>query len=258
MMRFPLTQPDAATAARLRRTHLLGLAAGQEFFLETQVAASQLLMIEGPWPTPGYLAVHGTTLTEWHLPPEAQPQARALWRTLRAELKLGSALCQSFDAPLLQLLLLEPRQLTPVAWLFRDRTPTELPALEFRPATQADRELIETLADDFFTSDEYEQLLPHKGLWLAFSQRQQPVGCGLIQPLGPLLADGPARDVGMVVAPDQRQRGYGAAIVAGMAHYCRQQGWEPQAGCALDNTGSRLALEKAGFWSRHLLLRAAF
>ena len=61
-------------------------------------------------------------------------------------------------------------------------------------------------------------------------------------------------DIGMVVGPEHRHRGYGSYIVAHLKSLCLSNGWRPICGCSIDNLGSQRTLERAGFASSHNLV----
>lgn len=56
--------------------------------------------------------------------------------------------------------------------------------------------------------------------------------------------DSPIADLGVLTLPDARGKGFGRAVVQAINHHARQQGYEPQYRCQLDNRAS-VALAKS-------------
>ena len=68
----------------------------------------------------------------------------------------------------------------------------------------------------------------------------------------------PYADVGMIVAVDQRRRGVGGHVLNLTKDFCYERGLQPICSCEAGNIGSRKAITKAGFVSRHRVLLVEF
>lgn len=65
-------------------------------------------------------------------------------------------------------------------------------------------------------------------------------------------------DLGVMVAPEQRARGLGTDILRRLVGQCRDLGLAPICSTTVDNVGSQRAIARAGFVSRHRMVRVAF
>lgn len=65
-------------------------------------------------------------------------------------------------------------------------------------------------------------------------------------------------DVGMVVAKNYRRQGVGAYLLNQAKQQCYRQGLTPICSCEKDNLGSRKAIHKAGFVTKHRMVEVVF
>ena len=65
-------------------------------------------------------------------------------------------------------------------------------------------------------------------------------------------------DLGMIVAKEQRRKGLGSYILTLTKAYCYERKLLPICSCEATNIGSKKAIEKAGFVSRHRVLKCEF
>jgi predicted acetyltransferase len=68
----------------------------------------------------------------------------------------------------------------------------------------------------------------------------------------------PYADVGMIVAAAHRRKGIGGSILARTKEFCYAQGVRPICSCEASNIGSKKAISKAGFVSRHRIVQMEF
>ena len=68
----------------------------------------------------------------------------------------------------------------------------------------------------------------------------------------------PYADLGMIVAKDQRRKGLGSYILTLTRAYCYERELWPICSCEATNIGSKKAIEKAGFVSRHRVVKCEF
>lgn len=65
-------------------------------------------------------------------------------------------------------------------------------------------------------------------------------------------------DVGMLVSEQHRRQGLGAYLLASAKAVCYRYGVIPVCSCHVENEGSRHAIEKVGFISKHRMLKVRF
>jgi GNAT superfamily N-acetyltransferase len=110
-----------------------------------------------------------------------------------------------------------------------------------------------SIHDGFFDDeDEIRSYLQKNARLFIYRHGATPVACGIVKQVVECRND---YDVGMVVAPSERGKGYGAQVVNHLKHFCIAQGWNPIAGCSVDNPASKRSLEHAGFVSKHQLIK---
>lgn len=68
----------------------------------------------------------------------------------------------------------------------------------------------------------------------------------------------PYADIGMIVAAEHRRKGLGTDILVRTKAFCYEQGVRPICSCEVDNIGSKKAITKAGFVSRHRVVLFEF
>ncbi|MGV3526493.1 MAG: GNAT family N-acetyltransferase [Candidatus Sericytochromatia bacterium] len=244
-----------AEIAPLRAAYLAQLPQAQEWFCEQQSQAASVLGLTDGQRWLGYCLYSGSTLVAWYLDASQQAQATAHFAEALRSQSLTQALCQSFDAPLLALCLSQGAPYRVNALLYRDwQAPSvsATPPLTARLAQAADLAEVMLLNDAFFEGpEEAAGYLARQELLLYTLPDGESVGCGIFQRVTPAQQ---AWDIGMVVSPAQRRKGYGTAIIAHLRTWCQARGWEPICGCSADNLGSQRCLEAAGFVSHYRLL----
>ena len=68
----------------------------------------------------------------------------------------------------------------------------------------------------------------------------------------------PYADVGMIVGEQHRCKGVGSYMLARTKEFCYEQGAQPICSCEANNMGSKKAITKAGFVSRHRVVLIEF
>ena len=68
----------------------------------------------------------------------------------------------------------------------------------------------------------------------------------------------PYADLGMIVAKKRRRKGVGSYILSRTKMFCYERGLSPICSCEADNTGSKKAITRAGFVSRHRIVLTEF
>lgn len=236
----------------LRRRRLAALSEPQELYLEGRVAAASTWLIERGGELAGYAVVEDSgTLLELFCEGDAGPVVQELV----AAAHVTGSLCHSFDQRMIALVAPAFRESRPIGILFRsiaDRTHQSRHDASVRPAHAADVRAIAGIDDDFFTDEEeIGRYLEIGGLFVLESSAGAVMGCGVAEPAIP---GSSAVDIGMMVGPAFRRRGYGRFIVSYLKADLLSRGLRPVCGCAIDNIASRKSIEAAGFVADHRLL----
>lgn len=237
--------------------YLRELSCGQELFLENLIEKSATaVIIWQDTEAVGYALLSDFTILEFSLSKQSAVDPNFVLTQLVKLREVRSIFCKSFERSLVELLGGLSFSSTATAWLFRrlQSLPQKIEwKLVARLASEEDIETILSISDDFFADeDEIRSYLdPAAGLFI-YSVEDRPVACGIIKRVVSCRDD---YDVGMVVTPTHRQKGYATEIITHLCNYCISQDWKPIAGCEINNTASRRALEKGGLYSEHQLLK---
>lgn len=242
--------------AAMRTAHLAALEEPQGLYLERRIAGGSTWLLEHGGSPAGYGVVEDDgTLLELFYSDALAPEPAHLFTALTAGAGVKSCLYQSFDPRMVKLAAAIEARIEPVGILFRRiRDPRHWTRSDasMRPAGRADLTTIASIDDGFFADDaEIGRYLDMKGLWVLESATSRIMGCGITEPV---MTGGADIDVGMLVAPDFRCRGYGAFIVSHLKFHLVSKGLRPICGCAIDNVGSQRAIQNAGFEPDHRLL----
>jgi len=248
----------------LRQAYLGSLGEPQELYVETLVRSGRpLLLHQGEQgqdgAVTGYAVVSDGVVVEFHLGRDAWSELPAAFGAVLDHSGAGQALCKTFDPLMLTAAASRPARTRTVGHLFRSvHGPGQVagPEITARLAQDSDSDAILAIHDGFFDDpDEVERYVTEQALWLYETADFDVLGCGTLTRVIP---GQDAVDVGMVVAPQHRRRGLGAAIVAHLKDRCLQSGDRPIAGCDAENTASRRALENAGFATAHSLIEFTY
>jgi len=185
----------------------------------------------------GYGSVGGvppepkTIVKEFFVLPERRAAALPLFRRLAAVSGARTVEAQTNDV-LLSLMLHDCAvDLTSDTILFGDAVTTDhrAPGVRLRPLTDADRAQV------------FAHTVEPVGGWGLESDHGIVATGGLFFHYNP-----PFGDIYMEVAEPFRRKGYGSYLVQELKRICRETGHIPAARCNEGNSGSRLALERAG------------
>ncbi len=240
--------------AALRELYLNSLVEPQELFLEQQVSAGTAFVLADY----AYAVVFEETLVEFFVAPGETKDRDEIFAAGMVGTSASKVLCKSYDTLLLCAALSRTAHVTPGGLLFRrigDPTFLEQPGLTLGKGTTLDAARVFEFNDDFFVDvQEIEDYAEHGGLFL-LTKGAEVVGCGI----GKAVIEGrPDIDIGMLVAPVHRRRGYGAHIISYLKQHYLAKGLSPICGCSADNIGSQRALVNAGFISEHRLLQISY
>ena len=242
-----------ADLATLRATYLASLPEAQEFHCEQLSRQGHPFLLIRGGETLGYTLTDGaSTLVEFHA------AGSDLFDRLVEQIGIRRVLCKSFDEPLRAACTGRAARATTKGLLYRrivDPGFTPDPAIHIRVAHEQDVPAVMAANDGFFRDDAEATSYARAGQLFLYETAPGLAGCGLLQRVTP---DREAYDVGMMVAPSQRRRGFGRHIVRHLADLCLSTGKLPIAGCSITNLASQRCLVSAGFRSEHRLIEFAW
>jgi len=245
---------DYSKIESLRNNYLDQLYEAQELYLEMIVETSDYYLIVEEKTIGYFVLTKDNTLVEFFLISQKIPDAEALFKALLDYFEIKKVWCKSFDSLLLKCCLPLHSKTSYVGYSFRDYlkpSANEKSQLSFRLAREEDIPVISKIKSGLFdTDEEIRYTVSNKNMFI-YSHEDEFIGCGIFQPA---VKGRKHYDIGMLVHPDIRKRGYGTMIIRHLADYCEKNNWVPVCGCAFENTASRKTLEKAGFISKHNLI----
>ncbi len=251
---------DGKTSQNLREPYIRQLAQAQEYYLELLVNKGCLYQILVDSSEAGYFILsENNILLEFFVHPEWVNRMDEYFGIILKEFGIIKALCKSFDTDLLFCCEGYQKSTTTAGFLFRDFTGNpngNYPSgITIRRADMADESQIITVNEEVFDHpEEVGQYIESQQIFL-FEKEDSLVGFGIYSPV---IRGRNDYDIGMLITPEFRHKGYGTFIIHYLVNFCRQNGWNANAGCAAENTASRKCLEKAGFVTRHRLLKFLF
>ena len=236
--------------AQLREQYLDSLAHPQEMFLENLVASGTAWQLD----VDAYAVVNGETLVELFVAADDSDRLLALFEKVMAASAAKAVLCKSYDTQLLFAAFSRSVRVTTGGLMFRKLSdPAFRPRgdVSFRPGVVDDAEAIADFDDGFFDDVEETREFARSGHLVVLESADELIGCGTAKPV---IAERDDIDLGMLVAPAHRRRGYGSHIIQYLKSQCLQKGLRPICGCSVENVGSQRALTNAGFVCEHRLL----
>lgn len=258
---LPVTSPDEVQL--FRDAYRKELTYAQDLNIEENIWESDYSIIRLNDIDVGYVCIDsGKTLWEFYLVKSAWIYSQEIFRFLIAQNYITAAECKTYDYLLMSLCMDTHKSAEGSAYLFRDYTEADLPALPYsnityRLASGDDYNVLSALnkiADgvDFFYDlmKEIEQ----KEV-LVFYSGNQLLGAGTCKMIWDHFN---YRDIGMVVAEGFRKQGIGTYILLKLKEYCLSNNQIPVAGCWYYHISSKKTLEKAGFLSKHRVIRFTF
>ncbi|OUS07991.1 hypothetical protein A9Q96_04675 [Rhodobacterales bacterium 52_120_T64] len=238
----------------LRRSYLNSLAEPQEWFLEELIQNGQCWSI----PSVAYGVTSAQTLVEFFVEKSHSEYSLHLFEVLRRQSKFNVVLAKSFDHQLLKTAESFGAKSTQTGFLFRKyvaATTVSDTGLVFKRSTLADLSAIWEMNDNFFSSfEEISDLNGLGSLWILEVQNEV-VGCGVSTRV---IEGRNAIDLGMLISPKWRRRGYGSILMSKLSSHMVESGLRPICGCAEHNIASRMTLQKAGFVTEHRLVHCEF
>jgi ribosomal protein S18 acetylase RimI-like enzyme len=259
LARFP-SVPSLAEVHALRERHLDGLIAAQDALLEILVRDGRVHHIVVRDEVIGYAVVQDTTVLEFFVVPERDYYAHMLLPRLAEQVGIDRALVKTFDHVFLTAALFNSTKdkVGVRGVLVRDYVKRELPAIariEYirRTARPDDLPAITAVEQQIFTNAERLRWAVDQGYIELFERPTGGplIGFGLMRPV----IDGrPDTEVGVVVDPVCRNKGYAMYMLRDMVEHCLDRGLVPVSGCARTNAASIRMGTRIGFTGRYLLL----
>ncbi len=248
---------------QLRDVYHKELVCAQDLNIEENVWESDCFIINYHGSNAGYVIIGADkTIWEFYLTKNSWVYSQEIFRFLIEQKYVTAAECKTYDPLLMSLCLDYHKGAEGSAYLFRDYLEASLPDLPYdnityRLATKRDyNELaaIDKIAEgvDFF-HDLYKEIEQEEVL--VFCSGEQLLGAGTCKKVWHNLN---YRDIGMVVAEKYRRQGIGTYILIKLKEYCLSKNQIPVAGCWYYHLSSKKTLEKAGFLSRHRVIRFTF
>lgn len=242
---------------QLRRNYFLNLEEPQEFFIERLISNGFWWAIIQNNQQCGYAITDGNdTLLELHLSQNVTFGMIETIEALRVKCGIRNVIVKSFDQNIYLSCLSVSTHHEVIGLLYRVVSNLdfyERPDIIARLATHLDVSNLTKISDDFFDdASEIESYIHHDGLIIYEMIDGNIIGAGVVKRV---ITDLDDFDIGMVIHSGMRQRGYGTYIVSHLKSYCLTNGWRPICGCSIDNIASQKTLERAGFVSRHRLIK---
>ena len=209
-------------------------------------------------PSIAYGVTSAQTLVEFFVKKSHSDYSAHLFEVLRKQTKFNVVLAKSFDQQLLTHAESSGARPTSTGFLFRKFVATASGSgkeLLFRRSTLPDLSAIWKMNDGFFGSfDEISDLNRTENLWI-LEVHNEVIGCGVTTRV---IEGRNAIDLGILISPKWRRRGYGSILMSKLASHVIASGLRPICSCAEHNVASRMALQKAGFVTEHRLVHCEF
>ncbi len=247
----------------LREEYGKGLPYAQDLNIEENIWDSDYYQIEYDSKPAGYACIDSRKiLWEFYLVEEACRYAQVIFKYLIDTNYITAAECKTYDYLLMSLCHDFQKAAEGSAYLFRDYNKitsfgAQFDNITFRLAEIGDYHRLEELNQitedvDFF--HDLKEDISNQEVFV-FLKEDQLLGAGTIKKIW---KDQNYRDIGMVVAKDQRKKGIGTFILVKLKEYCDDHELIPVCGCWYYHYSSKKTLEKAGFISKHRVIHFTF
>lgn len=233
-----------------RRKYLDSLTEFQELFLEILVREGNFYLLKNNCEIIGYVIVNreNTHIVEFYSIYKSIFINSDILIKICKKLEVTNIYCKSFDIILCNAVNLITQVFKIDGILFRDYKSNGYKKeknINERVAQNSDLGKIQIINDTFFESEgEIEAYIKNNCIILFEDINKQIIGCGLYQPIA---FDYNYIDIGMLVNPNCREKGYGTYIVNRLISICEINKKIPICGCAYDNIASYKTLINAGF-----------
>lgn len=246
-----------------RELYINGLPYSQDLNVEENVWGSRYYKIMMDSVNAGYFCIDPEkTLWEFYLAESALVHSQEIFKYLIDMNYIAAAECKTYDHLLMSLCFDFHKKAACSAYLFRDDTDVKYSLSPFenikiRLAAKEDFDSlsqINKIAEgvDFF-HDLEEDI--RNGEVFVFYYGNELLGAGTCKKIWHNMNH---RDIGMVVAEKHRKKGIGTFIIVKLREYCHSNNLIPVCGCWYYNYESKKTLEKAGFITKHRVIRFYF
>jgi len=259
-MNIILRKADDKDIQRLRNDYLDNLAEPQELFLEMVIWDSAKYMVFLDTELAGYFILgKENILAEFYINPEYLSFSEDIFKTIIENHAITKAYAKSFDLLMVESCMHMKKLSRIIGYLFRDMEPDwqfiEDEKITVHLAKHADKKTIVPVKEGLFDhDDEVKYVILNKNMFM-YSFEDRFIGCGIFQQT---IKGRNNYDIGMLVHPDHREKGFGTYVIRHLTQHCHNNNWRPTCGCAVENTGSRKTLEKAGFITKHSMQEFEF
>jgi GNAT superfamily N-acetyltransferase len=246
--------------ANFRLNYLDSLPESQEYFLEQLVQEGTSFDIVGSFTgLLGYITVNSTHIIELYLDSPSQILVEAVFELVSKQLEIHVLYLKSFDPLISYLDSTIVSEAKVDGLLFRRHSHVSLTSSEVSSISlveSSDVADVMAINDDFFQSKtEVNKYVLQDSLFGYRDEAGDLLACGI---LSQVIENRLFVDVGMLVAPNHRNKHIGTYVVNHLKNLCLNRGDVPIAGCSAENLASRKALEAAGFITEHHLLELTF
>lgn len=241
-----------------RECYMNELPYSQELHAEENVWQCQYYKINMNSEWVGYCCINSEkTLWEFYLVKSALIHSQEVFKFLIDMDYVATAECKSFDHLLMSLCLDFHKKASSSAYLFREYADMKdslstIGNISYRLAVKEDYNSISAISGDFFHDLEKEIL---KEEVFAFYSNNELLGAGTCKRILDHMNN---YDIGMVVAKEHRNKGIGTFIIVKLKEYCYNNNLNPVCGCWYFNHASKKTLERAGFITKHRIIRYEF
>ena len=262
--------PDPSDLRPLKAAYLEGLLAPLDGMWEVgfiQAAPHFEIRLDGQ--QAGYCVIdQESTLTQFFVKAELQAHGRALLEQVLAQRSVTHAIAFTLDPYFLSLCLDLQVGVKVHSYLYELPTAgagpcEEIEELTFRPLSETELQRTIEFQRSCLSGDaqltewltSYSANLIDREELFVLSQHEEWIGLGECR-----RSDSQAgvADVGMMVAPSQRRRGWATDILRRLCAHCVANGLRPICSTTVANVGAQRAITNAGFISRHRILDVAF
>ena len=201
-------------------------------------------------------------LLQFYLTPSHMPWGIEIFTQFLGEYQLSSAMVGTNNPCLMSVALRNPKQVSIDTYLFRDFWNREIPKKEgqLKPCQNDDLKRVVDFCQvsmgapvGWLTS--YIGGLIERNEIFVLQQDQKIIGtCEVRQSL----SAGQYADIGMVVSPDFRKRGFGTFLLKQAMRIAQERNKIPICSTEKDNIGSLKAIHACGFYSKYQLLDVSF
>jgi hypothetical protein len=246
-----------------RETYMKELPYAQDLNIEENVWVSQYFKVNVNNQFAGYVCIDSMkTLWEFYLVRSACIYSQEIFKFLIDMEYIVSAECKTYDHLLLSLCFDFHKEAEGSAYLFRDYMDKNFPVNEYeniqiRLAVIEDSDIlskINKIDEDIEFFHDLKEDIENKEVYVFFLNNQL-LGAGTCKKIWKSMN---YRDIGMVVSEEHRNKGIGTFILIKLKEYCNNNDLIPVCGCWYYNYPSKKTLEKAGFLSRHRVIRFKF